>query len=376
MAIFIAISSVLTGILGLFTVQLQRALKHMAVPRLSEVTTDGPTVSVCIPARNETHAMTQCLERVLASDYEKLEIIVFDDNSADDTSVLVKSFAHAGVRFVPGKKLPDGWLGKNHALDVLANEASGAYILFLDVDTYIHPATITRLVAVMESESLEMLSVIPGRRDTWRASVLLAPLRYFWQLVLAHKHHPAVSSALWMIAGDTLTGRLGGFAPHRSEVAPEAHIAAALGESYRCLLARDELGVDYEKKWRSQIETSQRLLYPLVGRSWWQMALALIVLALLNLPLIGVISTLIVGWSEVQIMAMWLLAAFMALYAMYCSRTWQKNWWLGGLLWPIVAAQEFILLLYSAWGYARHAIMWKGRSVTAPSRADSIEISE
>ena len=39
---------------------------------------DLPTVSVCIPARNERHAMTACLEGVLASDYEKLEIIPAD----------------------------------------------------------------------------------------------------------------------------------------------------------------------------------------------------------------------------------------------------------------------------------------------------------
>lgn len=138
MAIFITISCVLTGILVLFTVQLWRSLKRTAVPKLTEVSTTGPSVSVCIPARNETHAMTQCLERVLASDYEKLEVIVFDDNSADDTSVLVKSFAHAGVRFIPGKKLPEGWLGKNHALEVLAQEASGTYIIFLG--RYLYPS--------------------------------------------------------------------------------------------------------------------------------------------------------------------------------------------------------------------------------------------
>ena len=376
MATFIALSCILTGILVLFVVQLQHSLRRMAVPKVTELTTDGPSVSVCIPARNETHAMTQCLERVLASDYEKLEVIVFDDNSADDTSILVKAFAHAGVRFVPGKKLPDGWLGKNHALDVLAQEASGTYIVFLDVDTYIHPTTISRLVAITEDEKLEMLSVIPGRSDVWRASVLLAPLRYFWQLALFHHHQPASSSALWMIARDTLLGRLGGFAPYKGDVAPETHIATQLGDLYRCLLGRDELGVDYEKKWQSQVETSRRLLYPLVGGVWWRVTLALLVLVLLNLPLIGMISTAILGWSEPQIMSTWLTAAFMALYGVYCSRTWRQNWWLGGLLWPVVIGQELVLFVYSMWGYLRQTITWKGRLVTAPSRADSVEISE
>lgn len=227
----------------------------------------------------------------------------------------------------------------------------------------------------MEEEKLEMLSVIPGRGDAWRSSVLFAPLRYFWQLVMAHQYHPASSSALWMIAGDTLLGRLSGFASHKNEVSPEAHIAALLGNTYRCFLGRDELGVDYEKKWRSQVETSRRLLYPLAGGSWWQMTLALIVILLLNMPLIGVLSGFVFGWSEIQIMAAWLMAAFMALYAVYCSQTWQRNWWIGGLLWPVVAVQECVLFIYSAWGYMHHTITWKGRSVTAPSRADSVEIN-
>ena len=63
--------------------------------------------------------MNDCLERVVASTYPKLEIIVLDDHSQDNTSALIKSFAHKGVRFVEGTKLPEGWLGKNHALQLL-----------------------------------------------------------------------------------------------------------------------------------------------------------------------------------------------------------------------------------------------------------------
>src|ERR1700759_1043342 len=91
----------------------------------SKMLKDLPSVSVCIPARNETHAMSQCLERVIASTYPKLEVIVLDDSSVDDTSVLIKAYAHAGVRFVEGSRLPKGWLGKNHALQGLLHEASG-----------------------------------------------------------------------------------------------------------------------------------------------------------------------------------------------------------------------------------------------------------
>src|SRR5688500_11530400 len=82
--------------------RLWRAFALYRMPREIKLRTEMPSVTVCIPARNEMHALAECLERVLASDYEKLEILVFDDSSLDDTPTLIKSFAHEGVRFVPG----------------------------------------------------------------------------------------------------------------------------------------------------------------------------------------------------------------------------------------------------------------------------------
>ena len=170
MIYLIFFTAVMTFLMAAIIIRLQRALDTYKIKKNYTAAIEAPSVSVCIPARNETHAMAQCLERVLASDYKKLEIIVFDDSSTDDTSILVRSFAHAGVRFVPGTALPEGWLGRNHALEVLAREASGTYVVFMDVDTNITPTTISQLVGYMMTENLVMASVLPGRSDTGRAS--------------------------------------------------------------------------------------------------------------------------------------------------------------------------------------------------------------
>jgi hypothetical protein len=247
--IFLTILSIDVGLALFFAMQLARAAKQNRPPKHSPVLKEVPSLSVCIPARNERHAMTQCLERVLASDYEKLEIVVFDDSSDDETSVLIRSFAHAGVRFVPGSKLPEGWLGKNHALDILAQEASGAYVVFMDVDAFIEPTTLTNLMSYMQSTHKTMVSVIPQRQDAWRTSVLFGPLRYFWQATLAS---PATSGAFWAIKRDTLLA-LGGLEPHKNEVQAEAHIATLVGTQYQWLFDDGRLGVSYEKKWRPAV---------------------------------------------------------------------------------------------------------------------------
>lgn len=375
----IVVSSLQTALLAFFAVRLRRALKayeYRPPEQAIRAPGDLPSVSVCIPARNETHAMTQCLERVLASDYEKLEIIVFDDSSTDNTSALIRSFAHAGVRFVPGKELPEGWLGKNHALEILAREASGTYALFLDVDTFIRPQTVSRMVNEITSRKLEMFSVIPSREDTGRASVLAGTLRYFWRLVLSNRHRPAASCAAWMIDLDVLLGRLDGFRPYKGDVQPEAHVAARIAPgAYGCAISTPELGVSYEKRWSSQIETSRRLLYPMGGATWQGAALALGGLVLLNLPTLTILAGLVVGWGLAQVMALWLLMSFMAVYGAYAARVWRRNWWLGGLLWPYVIAQELVVYAQSVWGYARSTITWKGRPLTAAvQRADHYEI--
>jgi len=376
MPVFLICSTLLTLLVVTFSFRLWRALKKFTIYTSYVPQEPLPTVSVCIPARNETHALAACLERVLASDYEKLEIIVFDDSSADDTSILIRSFAHAGVRFVPGASLPDGWLGKNHALDVLANEASGTYIMFLDVDTFIQPNSISQLVGYVTKENAEMVSVIPGRNDAWRASVLFGHLRYFWQLILSTHERPSVAASLWMIKRSTLTGKVKGFEPFKASVEPEIHIAAMLDGSYKCLANNSFIGVTYEKKWLSQVETSRRLLYPAFGGTLLKGLSGLIILIVLNLPF-GALLYGIFDWTIVQTMALWHTLAFMAIYAVYVSRFWPKGWWAGGLLWPLIILQELALYVRSLWGYARRTVTWKGRLVNvAASKGDALVIDK
>lgn len=376
MAFTVLLSFVLTLLVAFMAWRLNRAYRLFRAPAAVSEPDELPTVSVCIPARNETHAMAQCLERVLASDYEKMEIVVFDDSSADDTSVLIKSFAHAGVRFVPGSDLPEGWLGKNHALEVLAREASGEYIVFMDVDTQITPWTISQLARMAESEGLEMLSVIPGRGDGWRASVLFGHLRYFWELLFSTRRAPAAASSLWLIRRELLLERFEGFAMLKDDVSPEITLARLVAiPAYRCVLSDGTLGVTYEKKWASQLETGRRLLYPRVGGRWWAGIVATALLALLNLPLFGLLSGMFFGWGIPQMAALWFMLAFIALYASFTYRLRARGWWLGALLWPVVALQELCLLVLSFVGYARGNITWKGRSVTArPSNTDALII--
>lgn len=368
---------VLSAISVYLVLKLQYAFKNFKMKQLISVPTmlgDLPSVSVCIPARNETHAMTQCLERVIASTYPKLEIIVLDDSSVDDTSILIKSFAHAGVRFVEGTKLSGEWLGKNHALQELMMEASGSYILFMDVDTLISPETIGQLVAYLKEEKATMISVLPRRSDGLRTSVVFAPLRYFRELILHSKKTPAVSSNAWMIDRHILRDDLGGFESLKSHIQPEASLALTLmkQDKYRFLIGTPLLGVDFEKKWTSQVETSIRLLYPTLGGSLAKNLLAILALILVCLPIFIIPMAIINDLTYIQIFCWWQLCVFVAIYADFLSKIWNRGWWLGALLWPAIVIQELILVIISVVRYKLGIITWKGRKIRAqPIRAKS-----
>lgn len=374
----ISLGSALTVLLILMAVRLAIALRRFTIKQSQVPVSDGPSVSVCIPARNETHALAECLQRVLASDYKKIEIVVFDDNSDDNTSMLVRSFAHAGVRFVPGVPLPDGWLGKNHALSILAREASGSKIVFLDVDTKLGPTTISQMVSYSLAQRLDMVSVLPLQRNRLSLRVLFTPLRYLWEVLLSGPEMPATTSAIWLIDRDVLLEECHSFGSYASDIRPEQRLAERLGtKRYHFLLGSRLLDVYQEKKWSSQLETSRRLLYPMVGGLLINAFAGFLLLLAMSVPVVGVVAGIVDHEvvTGVWFAALWL--GFAILYSVYCARVWSGGAWVGAIVWPFVLIQELYLLVASVVGYTTNTITWKGRLVTAPvMQDDSIVIDK
>ena len=353
----------LLGIVGLLdlvvVMKLIHAFRMLKAPVRDDAgDADLPSVSICIPARDETHAMTQCLERVVASEYSKLEVIVLDDGSRDDTSLLIKSFAQAGVRFVEGKPLPDGWLGKNYAQSILATEASGKFVFFLDVDTLIERHTVARVVNYLVGHNAKMVSIIPIRNDYWQTSTLMTTMRHFWTLIRFRPDLPRAASNATIIERQLLLDEFNTDKSLPLSVQMETTIARKLADhkDYRLIMSNKWLGLSYEKRWSSQIETSIRLLYPQNGKKLHQ------VLGLVLALLLGLVPYVAVWWQP------WAALLILVQYAVayyYLSHAWQRYRLIGAFLLPYTLVQEIILLVVSSYRYKFGTITWKGRPVTA-----------
>lgn len=357
----IAVNSMVLASSGLAinqTIKARRKFIHGDYSIDKSLISSLPSVTVCIPARNEDHALTDCLQAVLASDYEKLEVIVLDDNSVDNTSVLIKSFAHAGVRFVNGGNLPAGWIGKNYALQRLSNEASGSVVIFMDVDTRLEPDSITKIISYMVKQDSEMVSVMPVRRDGWRLSVIFSPLRYFWEIVLHTGSRPPTSSSFWAVNRGKLLER-GGFEAVKSEIRPELNLISHF-LNYRFIISNSTGGIAYEKKLSSQLETSIRLASPTLKNSLASSFIVAIDLLLLLVPAILLIVSPEL-WQKV--LALTAVMSVSLSYTFYTKLAWLKSWPVAFFIWPYTIIQESVLIITSYFMHKFEKVSWKGRSL-------------
>ena len=271
-ATWTAIALLQLGAASVFLYSVIRTIKRTAWPQKQGSYSDAelPSVTVAIPARNETEDLQQCLQSIIANDYPKLEVIVLDDCSQTKrTPEIIRGFAHDGVRFIQGEQPDETWLPKNQVYDRLAKESSGAYIIFCGVDVRFQQSSIRTLVATMLDRNKKMVSVLPRRQQSAYGQVsLIQAMRYWWELVPPRRafSRPPVLSSCWIIERDSLN-KYGGFASVARMIVPEAHFARQLtstdGYSF---LRSDGLGIESNKSVSEQRNTAIRMRYPQVHR--------------------------------------------------------------------------------------------------------------
>lgn len=140
-----------------------RALHLMPVIRPFRDTgsTSGfPLISVIVPARNEENNIYDCIASLLRQDYPNIEIIIANDNSIDRTEDIIRSFGDRLTCFnVP--PTPAGWTGKNYAIHVSLEKASGEWFLFTDADTRHEPSSLSAAFMHAVRHGLGFLTLTP-----------------------------------------------------------------------------------------------------------------------------------------------------------------------------------------------------------------------
>ncbi len=235
---------------------------------------DLPTVSVLIPARNETDDLESCLSSLIKSDYPKLEVIVLDDCSlSKKTSQIIKNYAHNGVRFLQGQIPDDDWLPKNYAYEQLADQANGDILLFCGVDVRFESHTIRSMIDIFKTESYSMISVMP--KNTYKnkadgGSLFYQPLRYAFEVSFPRYYivRPPVLSTCWLIEKNVLQ-KYGSFKSVKHKVSPESFFSRQVllsKKKYKLLRSDETIGLQSNKSPIEQKQTAIRTYYPKLHR--------------------------------------------------------------------------------------------------------------
>ena len=114
---------------------------------------ESPLVSVIIPVYNYARYLGEAIESVLSQTQHRLELIVVDDGSADESAEVARSFVASGVRYCHQVHAGIG-PARNKGVEL----AQGDFFAFLDADDRWPEKKIERQLRAFESDpTLEMV---------------------------------------------------------------------------------------------------------------------------------------------------------------------------------------------------------------------------
>jgi len=148
---------------------------HLSPIGLTVPVTASACVTAIVPARNEEAVIAACIAS-LANQPEIAEILVVNDQSTDGTAGVVRSLMEKipNLRLLESSRLPDGWVGKNHALWVGVQQAKCAWLLFTDADAEHERNSASRALQIAQEHNAALVSFSPEQiTGTWYEKSLI-----------------------------------------------------------------------------------------------------------------------------------------------------------------------------------------------------------
>ena len=134
---------------------------------------DDILVSVIIPAYNAEKYLGFCLDTVIAQTHKKLEIIVINDGSKDNTDKICDEYAEKDSRV---RVIHQENHGVAFARNVGLDEAAGEYIAFIDSDDYVKSNYIEVLLKTC-TENCSNITICKSI-DTYKRELFDLPVSY------------------------------------------------------------------------------------------------------------------------------------------------------------------------------------------------------
>ena len=112
-------------------------------------------ISVVVPVYNVEKYIDRCLNSIINQTYRKLEIIIVNDGSTDNSRKIIDKFSKMDSRIIVIDKNNGGL---SEARNVGINAATGDYITFIDSDDFVSYDYIEYLYSLIEKYKVKVAS--------------------------------------------------------------------------------------------------------------------------------------------------------------------------------------------------------------------------
>lgn len=109
-----------------------------------------PTVSVILPVYNTEEFLTECLQSIVKQTYKKLQIIIVNDASTDQSANIIDQFSTTDQRIECISN--DKKMGVGYSRNLAMQKVKGDYIYFADSDDMLHEKAIEYLLQAINQE--------------------------------------------------------------------------------------------------------------------------------------------------------------------------------------------------------------------------------
>ncbi|GHV82759.1 glycosyl hydrolase [Spirochaetia bacterium] len=338
--------------------------------------TNGPLISVLVPARNEEKNIERCLLSLRNQTYKNYEILVIDDNSTDETWNILQRIEKEDTRVhvFKGDPLPSDWYGKPFALHQLMKKAKGEYILFTDADTVHGPTSVSWVATNFETSRADFISGYVGQELRTIGEITTVPIMFFLTgfvipMFLNHIIKLGYFSAAvgqFIAIKHDVYDKTGGFDSFKDKTTEDVYMSRNVksqGYVTEFLDITNQVRCRMYEGYSAGIQGIGKNIFDFVGKNHFIIfiiAIAVLLFFILPFPLLFILAAVdspyLLQCGIVNILATitWL--------TLFIGR--RINFW-GAFLWPVLYVN---LLFMSLWSWFRtvsgKGFVWKGRVVS------------
>src|SRR5258708_17363247 len=238
------------------------------------------SVTVIVPARNEEAVIAACIAS-LANQPELAYIMVLNDQAPDGTASVVSGLMERipNLRLLESGELPDGWVGKNHALWVGVQQAKCAWLLFTDADAEHERDSVSHALQIANEQGAVLVSFSPEQiTETWYEKALIPFIylrlakRFSYENVNDPKSPAAAANGQFLMIRREIYDAIGGHPGVAGEVLEDVALALrvkAAGHRIWFGSGKSIVRVRMYRSFQAMWQGWKKNLYRLMGGTRW-----------------------------------------------------------------------------------------------------------